>query len=63
MFERILQPRDPFEGVGARRRNLRVRIEGLVALSLAITACGLVAAMWIRILAPFGSLIGSALPF
>jgi len=42
--------RDPFweDGKGARRRNLRVRIEGIVALALAIAACGLTAAMWIR---------------
>jgi hypothetical protein len=42
--------RDPHwdDGTGARRRNTRVRVEGLVAVILAIAACGLTAAMWIR---------------
>jgi hypothetical protein len=42
--------RDPFwdDGKGARRRNRRVRLEGVLALMLAIAACGLTAAMWLR---------------
>lgn len=44
--------RDPFEGRGARRRELRLRVEGILALGLAITACGLTAAVWVRTLAP-----------
>lgn len=42
--------RDPYwdDGKGARRRNLRVRIESVVAVSLALAACGLTAAMWLR---------------
>jgi hypothetical protein len=42
--------RDPFwdDGKGARRRNLRVRIESIVAVTLAVAACGLTAAMWLR---------------
>jgi hypothetical protein len=42
--------RDPFwdDGKAARRRNLRVRVEGALALTLAIAACGLTAAMWLR---------------
>jgi len=46
--------RDPFwdDGKGARRRQLRLRIEGYLALVLAIGACGLTAAMWLRQLLP-----------
>jgi hypothetical protein len=44
--------RDPFEGTGAYRRRLRLQAEGFVALVLAIVACGMVAAMWIRTIAP-----------
>lgn len=53
MLDRITRPADPFEGRGARRTRLRVRIEGAVALALAIIACGLAAALWMRTLAPF----------
>lgn len=44
--------RDPFEGTGAYRRRLRQQAEGLVALVLAIIACGLAAALWIRTITP-----------
>jgi len=46
--------RDPFwdDGKGARRRQLRVRIEGTIAFALAMAACGLTAAMWLRQLLP-----------
>jgi hypothetical protein len=46
--------RDPFwdDGRGARRRQLRLRLEGVVAFLLALTACGLTAAMWLRELLP-----------
>jgi hypothetical protein len=46
--------RDPFwdDGKGARRRQFRLRIEGLIAITLAIGACGLTAAMWLRQLLP-----------
>ena len=46
--------RDPYwdDGKGARRRQLRLRIEGFLALALALTACGLTAAMWLRQLLP-----------
>jgi hypothetical protein len=45
---------DPYwdDGKGARRRNVRVRLESMVALALALTACGLTAAMWLRELLP-----------
>jgi hypothetical protein len=52
MFGRTHLSRDPFEGSGARRKNMRLRIEGWVAIALAIGACGLVAAMWFRTLLP-----------
>jgi hypothetical protein len=50
MIARIGRRRDPFwdDGRGARRRNLVQRTEAWVALILAIAACGLTAAMWIR---------------
>jgi hypothetical protein len=46
--------RDPFwdDGKGARRRQLRLRIEGTIAFALAMAACGLTAAMWLRQLLP-----------
>jgi hypothetical protein len=46
--------RDPYwdDGKGARRRQLRLRIEGFLALAIALTACGLTAAMWLRELLP-----------
>jgi fructose-1,6-bisphosphatase/inositol monophosphatase family enzyme len=44
--------RDPFEGTGAHRRELRLRIEGVIALGMAIVATGITAAMWFRTLAP-----------
>jgi hypothetical protein len=52
MFGRTTIGRDPYEGSSAYRRRMRVRIEGLIALILAIWACGLTAAMWIRTLSP-----------
>jgi hypothetical protein len=52
MFGRTHLPSDPFEGSGAYRKNVRLRIEGVVAVALAIGACGLVAAMWFRTLLP-----------
>jgi hypothetical protein len=49
---------DPFEGRGARRRAIRLRIEGLLALGMAIVATGLTAAVWIQLLSPLGRVIG-----
>jgi hypothetical protein len=45
---------DPFweEGKGARRTQRRVQVEGLLALAMAIVACGVTAAVWLRLLAP-----------
>ena len=56
MGGRIGGPRDPFEGRGVQRRQLRLRIEGLLTLGMAIAACGLTAAVWVKTLAR--SLIG-----
>lgn len=50
--------RDPFEGRSAQRRQLRLRVEGILALGMAIVACGLTAAVWIHKLAPMASLFG-----
>ena len=52
MIGRTQIPRDPFEGSGAHRKRLRLRAEGAVALSLAVAACGLTAAMWFKALLP-----------
>jgi hypothetical protein len=58
MIGRIGIPRDPFEGKGARRTHLRLRVEGAFALALAIIACGLTAALWLRTLAPIAKTFG-----
>jgi hypothetical protein len=52
MIGRARIPSDPFEGRGAYRQRLRLRIEGAIALALAIGACGITAAMWFRTLSP-----------
>ena len=52
MMSRARLGRDPFEGSGAYRTRIRVKIEGVVALAIAIVACGLTAVMWIRALTP-----------
>ena len=52
-----LRARDPWwdDGTGARRSHRRIRIEGFIALSIAIVACGLTVALWLRTLAPLAS--------
>lgn len=52
MFERLGQQRDPFEGTEERSRRIRVEVEGIVAIALAVVACGLTAGMWLHTLAP-----------
>jgi len=52
MIGRLSIQRDPFEGKGAFRRRLRIKIEGLIALSFAVVACGITAALWLQMLAP-----------
>lgn len=58
MAGRLLSARDPFEGTGARRRHLRVRIESAIAFALAVAACGFIAAVWFQFLSPLGKVIG-----
>jgi hypothetical protein len=56
-----LRARDPWwgdEGKGARRTRRRTQVEGLLALTLAIGACGLAAAVWLRALAPLARQLG-----
>lgn len=58
MIGQIGSLRDPFEGRGARRTRIRLRIEGFIALALAIVACGLTIALWLRTLAPVADRLG-----
>lgn len=55
MIGRFGSTRDPFEGRAAIRTRRRVRVEGFMALGLAIGACGLNLAMWLRTLAEMGA--------
>ena len=52
--------RDPFwdDGKGARKTQRRLRVEGFVALAIAIVACGVTAALWLRTLAPLADGLG-----
>jgi hypothetical protein len=47
--------RDPYwdDGTGVRRARTKRRVIGGMAFLMAVAACGLTAAMWIRELAPF----------
>jgi hypothetical protein len=60
MIARIGRRRDPFwdDGRGARRRQLRLRIEGAVAFSIAVVACGLTTYAWIQALRPLFAQLG-----
>ena len=62
MIGRLRGPRDPYwgDGIGARRTHRRLRIEGFIALSIAIAAVVLTAAMWLMTLAPLGHRLGLA---
>jgi hypothetical protein len=55
-----LRGRDPFwdDGKGARRSRRRHRATGMLAFALAIGACGLTAAVWLRELAPVAERLG-----
>jgi hypothetical protein len=55
-----LRRHDPFweEGKGARRTHRRVQFQGLLALGMAIVACGVTAAVWMRLLAPLAEQFG-----
>jgi len=52
--------RDPWwdDGTGARKTHRRVRIESFIAFSIAIVACGVTAALWLRALAPLAGDLG-----
>ena len=60
MIGRLHHGRDPFwdDGQGAVRTRRHHQVEGAVALAIAIAACGLTAAMWLRTLAPLVAGIG-----
>ena len=57
---RLRGPRDPFwdDGRGAQRTHRRLRVEGLIAIAIAIVACGLTVALWLRTLAPLADGLG-----
>jgi hypothetical protein len=57
---RIRRVRDPFwdDGKGARRTQRRTRFESALAVAIAIAACGLTVAMWLRTLAPVAHGLG-----
>ena len=46
------------EGTGAKRTRRRVMFESLVAITMAVGACGLVAAAWMRELLPLVHQLG-----
>jgi hypothetical protein len=52
-----LRPRDPWwdDGTGARQTHRRRRVEGFIAIAIAIVACGLTVALWLRTLAPLAN--------
>jgi hypothetical protein len=53
--------RDPWwgdEGKRAKRTRRRIQLEALLALALAIGACGLAIAVWLRQLAPLAHQLG-----
>ena len=60
MSTRSRGSRDPFwdDGQGARQAQRRHRIEGFVALGIAIVVCGLTVVMWLRTLAPYAYGLG-----
>jgi hypothetical protein len=58
MLRRTRIPNDPFEGRGAKRRKLRLKVEGLIALGIAIGAVGLTTAAWLHTLAPLAGKLG-----
>ena len=58
MIRRLAGPPDPFEGTGARRLQRRLRVEGFVALGVAIVACGVTAALGLRTRAPLAERFG-----
>jgi hypothetical protein len=60
MIGRLRRARDPFwdDGTGARKTQRRLRVEGFIALAIAIAACGLTTALWLQTLAPLAGRMG-----
>jgi hypothetical protein len=52
VFRRSHDPFWDMEGRGAKRTRIRVKLVSDLAFAVAIVACGLTAAAWIRVLAP-----------
>ena len=54
MLLRFGKAHDPWwdDGVNARRSHRRTRVVSAIAIVLAIGACGLTLAMWVREIAP-----------
>ena len=54
MIGRLRRAPDPFwdDGKGARRARRRRKVEAFLALAIAIAACGLTIAMWLRTVGP-----------
>ena len=50
MLRHFRDRRDPFwdDGVGARQRNYRVKVQSFLAFGFSIMACGLTAAVWLQ---------------
>jgi hypothetical protein len=60
-MHRLRASRDPYwdvDGAAVRRERVRQRILGGAALAMAIAACGLTTAVWLRELAPLATRIG-----
>ena len=52
VFRRSHDPFWDLEGRGAKRHRIRIKIVADFAFALAIVACGMTAAAWLRVLAP-----------
>ena len=55
MIGRLTRSRDPWwdDGTGARQIQRRRQVEGFFAFAMAVVACGLTVAMWLRAAVPF----------
>ena len=60
MVSGLFARRDPWweDGQGARRDRTRQRIVGLLAFAMAIGACGLTTAVWLRTVFPILGVAG-----
>jgi hypothetical protein len=52
VFQRRRDPWWDLEGKGAKRSRIRHKIMSDLAFAMAVVACGLTAAAWVRILLP-----------